>query len=1035
MQKDLAKEKMKELVDRFNKYEDAYLATTYKEAELRLHFLDHFFGILGWNISMSGTQNPADLEVVIENSLESEKNTKFIDYVFKVNRKIQFLVEAKKPSENLSKKEHIFQAKSYAFTSEIPFVILTNFKELRFYDVSTEPLFNQPETDKVSEYCFEYTEYIEKFDEIWNLFSREAVISKSLAKFYATRRGIEYSPDQIFNLNYQVIKGNSLLDIAFLRDLKKWRKELAEEIFNNNSYTAFGISEVVQRILDRLIFIRIIEDRDIENKEYLKELVEKWKDDASISIKEGLDDLCKTLNQKFNGLIFHDHTFTNEATIDSKVLSNIIENLYYPNSPYNFKLIKPEILGRIFEQFLGEKVSIKNDDIVIELKEMNKKSGGVYYTPSYIVESIIEKTFKNKVSEEVSLEKLAGLKIADIACGSGSFLISAYKTLIGRYQYIYSQMPQEELLEYKQRNLIFEDNGRILLTMEHKKEILQQNIYGVDIDSQAIEVAKLSLYITMLEEGYREGSMRPILPDLNDNIKHGNSIINSDIFLADEISFDTDLVYPFDWQTAFEEVIDSGGFDIIVGNPPYIRLQIFEDLYGRDVIKFLKNNYVSAEKFNFDIYVIFVEKAISLLNENGVMGYIVMNKFFITQYGENLRKLISSKKFLSEIVDFGINEIFNNVTTYTCLLILDMKHPQDVNVQVVHNLQDWQVGIENTVSTISAEDFTNSPWYLSSNTEVTIFEHFKKYGVLLKEVSDKVFVGVQTDCDAVYILKEEYEDGEYIYCHSEYTNEVHKFEKEHLKPFLKGSLDIRRYTFSDNKKWLIFPYINDGKKSELISNEEYLRRFPYTWTYLNLCKERLSKRSSIKKEIETDVDYKNWYKYIYKKNHTQMNQPKIIFPAISKKSSFSLDDIREYFFVGSGAGGGGGGAITLPAETEYDYNSLLGILNSEIVTFQIIKRGSKHKGNFYGIDKSRIEDLYLPLITEENKLILKDVSKLVVQISKAFNQITQADTTDTKKNQLIQRINMLESRIDNLTYDLYNIPEELKSYIKATLES
>nr|ADR73010.1 RM.BsgI [Lysinibacillus sphaericus] len=1030
-----SKKKLEQLVQQFEKYESTYSASDYKEATLRSSFLDPFFELFGWEMRPERITNPADLEVIIEESLETEKSTKYIDYVFKINRTTQFLVEAKKPAESLSKKDHIFQAKSYAFTTEIPFVILTNFKEFRFYDVSTEPLHNQPDTDKVEEYCFDYKEYVQNFDKLWELFSREAVANRSLAKFYAKRRNIVDSPDLIFKLNYQIDKGASLLDISFLKNLKIWRKSLAENIFNNNSLNVNVINEVVQRILDRLIFIRIIEDRNIESKEFLKEIVEMHEQDNSISVKNELDKLCIELNKKFNGLVFHDHTFVNEALIDNEILIVIIDNLYYPKSPYNFRLIKPEILGRIFEQFLGEKIEIIDGKITLGLKDINKKSGGVYYTPSYIVEKIVENTLSKKLHNDITIENLEQIKIADIACGSGSFLISSYKYLIDKFQYIYSKCSEADVQTLISNNLVFIDNGKLMLTMEHKKGILQQNIFGVDIDSQAIQVAKLSLYITMLEEGYREGTLRPILPDLNDNIKHGNSIIDNEILFEDDINYDIDATLPFDWEYAFPDIIDNGGFDVILGNPPYIRIQIFEELYGKDVVNYLKKKYVSAEKFNFDIYVVFIEKALSLLNDQGILGYIVMNKFFTTQYGEKLRELITSQKLLYEIIDFGINEIFNNATTYTCILILDKTNPDEIIIERVIDLNTWKAGESSDRKVVDHTEFTSTPWYLSSNTDEEIYKFFEENMVLLETISDRVFVGVQTDCDPVYILEEVYEEENYLYCKSEYTTEVHKFEKDHLKPFLKGSLDIKKYTFSNVNKWLLFPYTNSENTSDLIPETTYKQYFPETWKYLESCKERLAKRKSIERELDINPNYNEWYKYIYKKNHTRMDQLKIVFPAISKGSSFCYDSDGEYYFVGSGAGGGGGGAIVLPDQSDYNYLSLLGILNSEVVSYQIVRRGSKHKGSYYGVDKKRIENLYVPLINEDNKNLFSNISKMVAQILDAFQKMHQAGTTDVGKEQLQQRIKMLNARINELVYRLYNLPVEYKEYIKNALEN
>lgn len=1034
-----AKNKIKGLVEQFEKFEDTYIDSKYKEAELRLHFLDPFFTALGWELASNTLKDPRDIEVVIENSIDNEdSNTKkFVDYTFKINRKVQFLVEAKKPSESLSKKNHIFQAKSYAFTSEIPFVVLTNFKEFRFFDISTEPLFNQPETDEVKEYSFNYKKYIENFDVIWDLFSRDAVEKKSLAKFYANRRGLKYTSDQVFNLNYQVTKGESLLDASFLKNLKIWRKLLAEDILSNNAISIKAINEVVQRILDRLIFIRIVEDREIEREEYLKDLVEKCKIDSTLNLKRELDVLCNNLNEKFNGLIFHGHTQTLNTAISNDVLIKIIDNMYYPNSPYNFKLIKPEILGRIFEQFLGETIELKNGHIEIVLKELNKKAGGVYYTPSYIVENIVEKALSKKidVNDPNLIQKIKSMRIADISCGSGTFLISVYKYIINLYQEYYSKCSQADLQMFKAQDLIFEDNNRILLTMEHKKEILLDNIFGVDIDAQAIEVAKLSLYITMLEEGYREDTVRPILPNLESNIQNGNSIISSDLYLEDDLEFDEDLIVPFDWSAAFPEIIDNGGFDIIVGNPPYIRLQIFEDVYGKGISNFVKNNYNTAAKRNFDIYVVFIEKALQLLNENGVLGYIVMNKFFTTKYGANLRELLSEQKVISEIVDFGTIEIFKGAITYTCILILDKNTSDKVKVQLVNDLENWQMGHENEYLVVSADEFTKAEWYLPNKTEEDIFENFAVSCITLKDIIEKYFVGVQTNGDDIYILNEVDRDEEFIYCQSKFTGKTHKFEKEHLRPLLKGSLDVRKYYFSNAKKWLLFPYVNEGNKSNLITQEDYAEYYPNTWAYLKECKDFLNERTKIKEAIEKDPNFADWYKYIYKKNHTLMTQQKLVFPAISQGSSFCFDTEASYFFVGSGAGGGGGGAITLLSDLDvYNYESLLGILNSDIVSFQIIKRGSKQKNNYFGVDKDIIQGIFIPKIDDQNIKDLNNISKLVKQLLKKYSELKEENITDNKKAQISKTISMLEIKINNLVYDLYKLPEHLIAYIKETVK-
>lgn len=1026
--------KIQNLVNRFSKYEEQFTSKEYKEASLRMDFLDNFFEAFGWKVGSINGINPLDQEVIIEESLETEKTTKYIDYTFKINRNVQFIVEAKKPSENLRSRSHIFQAKSYGFTMEVPFVILTNFKDLLFYDISTEPFYNQPDTDIVNEYSMHYSEYLDNFDLLWNMFSREAVVNGSLSKLYAKRRKLNYDPNIIFKLNYDVKKGSSLLDEAFLRDLRKWRKLLAQDIYENNSFQIEAINEVVQRILDRLIFIRIIEDREIERSEYLKEILDNYNAGKIASIKSELDILSKELNKKFNGLIFHNHDLSNEAIISDEVLIKLINQLYYPNSPYNFKIIKPEILGRIFELYLGEKLVLNGSVIELELKEAEKKSGGVYYTPSNIVKKIVEKSLGGKLKNR-SIGEVEDFSIADISCGSGSFLIGAYKYMIEFYEGYYASLSEAERVQAINQGLVFEENNRLKLTMEFKKDILTNNLFGVDIDAQAIEVAKLSLYITMLEDGYRENTIRPILPDLNDNIKHGNSIVAYDIMHESNFEVDINKVNPFDWHSAFEEVFENGGFDCIIGNPPYIRIQTFEEIHGNNVVNYIRNKYASAKEYNFDIYVVFIEQALNLLNNKGILGYIVMNRFFITQYGENLRRVITRENTLKEIVDFGFNQIFDGVTTYTCLLILDKNSNENVKLQVVDDLSMWEVGDKDLSFFEKASKFTSSPWYLQHDNANKIYERFKINCDQVKEVAERVFVGLQTDCDDVFILDQVHEESRYIYCKSAYTNEVHKFEKNHLKPFLKGSLDVKKYTFSNNKKWVIFPYENEGSKSNLISADRYKIEYPLTWEYLELCRERLSKRKEKGIPLNSIPGYTEWYKYIYKKNHTRFEQPKILYPAILKGATFNYDSQGIHYFVGSGAGGGGGGAILLPKDSRYSYHSLLGVLNSDVVSFQISQRGTKQSGGYFGVSKGIIDQLYIPKInSEEKKIKLGQIEKYVKQIKKTFVLLNPKGITESNRNQYKQQINVLDRKINKLVFDLYELEELEVEYIKSNID-
>ncbi|MBU6113709.1 Eco57I restriction-modification methylase domain-containing protein [Mammaliicoccus lentus] len=1041
--KEQARFLISDLVNSFEEHEKTYTAQDYKEASVRVRFIDKFFEILGWNVNEVTHIHPDDEEVIMERTIDYEKTTKYIDYTFNLERKIQFLVEAKKPAESLKKLDHIFQAKSYAFTEEIPFVILTNFKEFRLFDISTEPLHNQPNTDLVKEFDLTYKDYVDKFDLLWDTFSKQAVEEKSLAELFRMRRNLEENSEIIFDLNYGLIKGESLIDKTFLRDLRNWRTMIAQDIYNNNSnLSEIEISEIVQRNIDRLVFMRIIEDREIESTEHLRETIYAYRQGNIKSIKETLDNLYETINLKFNGLLFHQHDLSNESIISNDILDKIIEGLYYPKSPYNFKVIGPEILGRIFEQYLGEKIVIDKGIVRLELKDEQKKAGGIYYTPQKIVEKIVNYSIESTI-ENKSFDEIKNIRIADIACGSGSFLIGAYKNLIKFYEEYYQNLRNDdaEYINAVTRNIIFVDNNVCKLSMEFKKTILEKNIFGVDIDAQAIEVAKMSLYITMLEEGYREDTTHPILPDLDSTLKIGNSIISSDYIKYNngkDAEIDSDhfkLINVFDWELMFAEVVEEGGFDCIIGNPPYIRIQKYEDLYTQRLVNYIRESYSSASIGNFDVSVVFIEKSLDLLKENGTLGYIVLNRFFITDYGEPLREIISSNNNIKKIVHFGDQQVFNGVTTYTCLLYLKKEKLETFEFTKVNNLNRWLSEEPEQLKIINANSLTKENWLFMDEIRSDLEKHYEDNATLLKAETERIFVGLQTDCDEVYILDEVDREGDIVYCKSTYTGKIHELEANHVKPFLKGSLDIKKYTLYGENKWLVFPYKISEGKADLISEDEYSERYPLTWAYLKECETRLKERNSGHGILVGDnpIYSESWYGHIYKKNLARFEQKKIVFPAISKGSWFAYDESGAFYFVGSGPGGGGGCAIILNEESNYNYYSLLGVLNSTPISFQINDKGTEQSGGYKGMNKKRADNLFIPKITNDdlesiNKLL--HISNYVRQIIPLYTSLKKQRRGSNEHRRILQQIEIIENAIDNIVYELYSFTPELIDYIK-----
>jgi type I restriction-modification system DNA methylase subunit len=833
-----------QLVNRFEEHLEAYRSGRYNETQLRREFLDPFFEALGWDVFNRQGYAEAYKDVIHEDSLEVEGATKAPDYAFRIGGQRKFFVEAKKPSVKIETDVHpAFQLRRYAWSAKLPLGILTDFEEFAVYESRSKPdKKDKASTGRVELYSFH--EYVEKWDEIANILSREAVLQGSFDKFVEGVKGK---------------KGTAEVDDAFLAEIERWREMLAKNFaLRNPTLTTRELNYAVQMTIDRIIFLRICEDRGIEPYERLKDVSEQ------ANIYEGLCRVFKQADARYNSGLFHfnhekdassaEDSLTLNLSLDDKVLRDILGSLYYPESPYVFSEIPSDILGQVYERFLGKVIRLTaGHQAKVEEKPEVRKAGGVYYTPTYIVDYIVKNTV-GKLLEGKTPKEVSKLKILDPACGSGTFPLGAYQYLLDWHLKWYTENDPEKWAKGKNPT-IFEtspsrpsdtlpksdwgslDLGRAgvgrswRLTTSEKKRILLNNIYGVDIDLQAVEVTKLSLLLKVLEGESEEtiGSQLSLiqeraLPDLGRNIKCGNSLIGPDYYEGHQLTmgFADDeeryRVNAFDWKAEFSQVFIQGGFDAVIGNPPYIRIQAMKE-YAPTEVEFYKERYKAASKGNYDIYVVFVEKGLSVLNDKGRLGFILPHKFFNAQYGEPIRGYIAKGKHLGKIVHFGDQQVFESATTYTCLMFLDKAANKEFEFEKVQDLNGWQSqGSDALIGKIKNDLVSNSEWNFIVGANAELFEKLAKLPTKLGDISH-LFVGLQTDADDVFILEELRHEGDKVLCASKYTGKEHWFENDHLKPFLKGSLNIRRYYFSDVTKRLIFPYITANRQSILDSNE------------------------------------------------------------------------------------------------------------------------------------------------------------------------------------------------------------------------
>ena len=767
-----------DLVERFDRNLDAYRSRDYNETQARGDFIDPLMRLLGWDVHNRQGKAPAYRDVIEEDRVKVGGGTKAPDYGFYAGGSRRFFLEAKKPSVDIAGDlAPAVQLRRYAWSARLPLSILTDFEEFAVYDCRYEPAKeDKPATARLEFITFD--QYADRWDDIEGLFSREAVLGGSLEKYAEANRRK---------------RGTETVDAAFLREIEGWRSALARDLAARNGLNTRQLNYAVQMTIDRLIFLRMAEDRSIE--EYAKLLGLS----NGTGVYGRLVEQFREADDRYNSGLFH---FRNERgrggepddltpalEIDDEVLGGIVRGLYYPESPYEFSVLPVDVLGQVYEQFLGSVIHLSDDghEAVVEQKPEVRKAGGVYYTPTYIVDYIVQNTV-GKLLEGKRPGPRGGaskLKIVDPACGSGSFLIGAYEYLLDWHRDRYLEDGPEKW----SKQLYEGPGGQWHLTIDEKKRILLNNIHGVDIDPQAVEVTKLSLLIKVLE-GESEQSLQTqlrmfherALPDLSANIKCGNSLIGPDFYDNEQmVLLDEEEHYRinvFDWQKAFPQVFegDTPGFDAVIGNPPYIRIQALKEFAPVEVEHY-KTAYRSAGKGNYDIYVVFVERGLDLLNRSGRLGYILPHKFFNAKYGQPVRELISSGKHLSEIVHFGDEQVFTGATTYTALLFLDNVGGDQFRFVKADDLTEWRTTGEAEEGAIPVEKATADEWNFVVGLGSELFDRLRKMPVKLSNVAANIFQGLVTSADPVYLLEPcEPENSGFVTVESNSTGKQYELE-------------------------------------------------------------------------------------------------------------------------------------------------------------------------------------------------------------------------------------------------------------------
>jgi len=993
MDKEIAKQEVAKLIQIFKDNLNQYKLSTYKEAQVRKEFIDKFLKILKWDVDNEQGFSEQFKEVINEDAIKIEGKTKAPDYSLRIGGQRVFFVEAKKPSVNIKEsQESAYQLRRYAWNLGIPISILTDFEEFIVYDCRVKP--NENDSSSVARIkVIAYQEYQTKFDEIWDIFSKEAVLKGSFERYVKSNKGI---------------RGTTEVGDEFLKEIEKWRDNLARNIaLRNQILTISELNYAIQRIIDRILFLIIAEYKNIEQYGKLGEIAKKE------DIYKNLMPYFKDSDDKYNSGIFDfkKDTLTPSLIVDDKVLKDIIEDLYYPKSPYDFSVLPIEILGKVYEKFLGKTIRLTSShQAKVEEKPEVRKAGGVYYTPEFVVNYIVKNTI-GKLIEGKTPKQIENIKILDSACGSGTFLIRAYTYILEYLLEYYKKNPEKYKKEIYQTQ-----KGNYFLTTEVRKSILLNNIYGVDIDAQAVEVTKLSLLLKVLENETKESVNQQLrlfkertLPNIDNNIRCGNSVVDSSYFSQQKLDSpmeELNKINPFDWEKAFPFK-----FDVVIGNPPYVKedinREIFEAVKKTDMKKYYQGK--------MDFWNFFTCKALDLLKEGGLHSYIAQNSWVTSSGASILRNKVLAESKIISFFDFNDFRVFKDASIQTMVFVLEKQKinkaysvdyykvlDKDISKEELANyLMTKKDGdkIERFKAKINPIKLKDKPINFTNNRVGEILDEIQSKGNYFLKTED-IGNGIDVLQDFVTethlkTLKEEAKkgDGIFVLSNSEMKKiDFNKKEMEKIKPYYLSEQLKKYWGNSDNNYWIIYA---DLEVRENINN------YPHIREHLDRFKRILT--SAFKP-----------YGLNRPREQRFFEGEKIFSLRKTKEVSFTYTNFSCYVSRAF--------LIVKPQDINLKY--LTGLLNSKVINFWLYHKG-KRQGEQLQIDKEPL--LAVPLIKTENKEVIEAVD-LIIGLNKKLENLS----LDEEKGLIKKQIEALEKKINEIVYNLYGLSKEEKEIIEGS---
>lgn len=835
-------------------------------------------------------------------------------------------------------------------------------------------------------------------------------------------------------LRDQIVREKTI-EKDFYREYRNYREFVYRTLVEANprfTGTRGQLVRLTQRFLDRCIFILFCEDmgrvlryppallRDLlieksQSRYYDTEGSGPWDEMRSLfrAMRDGGNFGPHPID-RFNGGLFEQDPALDALHIPAKVFcapnqaNNLLAHpltLLHFSAAYNFGLnsaageraISLYTLGRIFEQSITElEIMEAEADGRVSINQLSKrKTDGVYYTPEWTVNTIIEQTIGTRLEDikaELGFDKLPPLdeaaiaeyrtylndkrrsaptggqwigffdryrfrlgqiRIVDPACGSGAFLIQALNRLVDEYRWVIAE--KERITRARE---IFDQDSII-------RSILSHNIYGVDINQESVEITKLALWLHTASPG------KPLC-SLDHNIRCGNSLVGPDFadfythrhqtLFAQADENERERINAFDWPTAFPEVFSHGGFDCVIGNPPYIKLQHFRRAQ-EDTAAYLVEAktpdgtplYASTQSGNFDMYLPFIEKGLRLLRPEGRMGYIAPNVWMVNEYGKPLRQLIRRTRSLDRWLDFKSHQIFDEAITYTALQFFRGSAVPSLTCAFAPDGNAAAIQWENADQIPYEELPEEEAWTIVPKSERDMIDRLARNFTKLSESSDSISQGIISG--AFWVYANELEAlGRYHHVPKERVNpegpQTVELEDAIMLNLVSGD-QIRRYEGVETQLRVIFPYTKD-ERTALLEESVLQAEYPKAWRFLKKYEPFLRERDSGK------LNDTQWFRYSRNQNLDKQALPKILISGTAKTLICTIDEEGEYAANDKRVYT----ILTSPDNLWY----LLGILNGAVAGFVFQRIARPKSGGYFDIETQFLAPLPIPDASPEQRL-------------------------------------------------------------------